>query len=123
MLDEIPNDIVKMLRFFVQRKNFSYVDRIGNTLSVEAVEMALKDALRDLNSYYLSAQTDKEGRRVIIDRNENSIPLPNVPSQESISKYLELLRKDIGYARKLAILSLTWAGRKSKSEQKSNENN
>lgn len=116
MLDEIPNDIVKMLRFFVQRKNFSYVDRIGNTLSVEAVEMALKDALRDLNSYYLSAQTDKEGRRVIIDRNEKPIPLPNVPSQDSILKYLELIRNDIGYGRRLAILSLTWAGRTSKSD-------
>jgi len=115
-LDKIPNEIVKMLRFFVQRKNFSYVDRIGNTLSKDAVEMALKDALRDLNSYYLSAQVDAKGFRFIKERDGSITYLPNIPSQNSIDTFLQLLNEDISYGRKLAMLALTWAGKNSESK-------
>ena len=113
--DEIPNDLVKILRFFVNRKNFSYVDRIGNTLSPEAIEMALKDALRDLNSFYLSAQSEGGGPRFIRERDGSTTTLPNIPSQDSIKKFLQLVQEDVSYGRRLAMLALSWSTKSEKS--------
>ena len=109
--DKIPNDLINMLRFFIEQGNFSYVDRIGNTLSREAIEMAIKDALRDLNSYYLGAKTDSRGFKYITDRNEKPKTLPRIPSRESINAFFQLIQEDVSYGRRLAMLALSWSSK------------
>ena len=100
-----------MFRFFVRTKNFSYIDRIGNALSYEPVEVALKDALRAFVSIYNSAEVEvKEGRtrRFIRDKETNKpIYLPSIPSESEVEKFLQKVREDISYARRLAILALS----------------
>ncbi|MBD3193053.1 MAG: type I-A CRISPR-associated protein Csa5 [Candidatus Heimdallarchaeota archaeon] len=104
---EIPLDIINILRFFIRIQNFSYVDRIGNALSSEPIEMALKDALRDYRSIYNGA-VKKNGSRIFTDkRSGKSFPLYKIPKQESIEKVLSLIQTDASYGRKLAILALT----------------
>ena len=99
--------LIKMLRFFVRTKNFSYIDRIGNALTYEPVEVAIKDALRDFQSIHNSAKTE-DGKKVIYDKQTNKpIYLPSIPSSEEVEAFLKKAKEDISYARKLAIFALT----------------
>jgi len=100
-----------MFKFFVSLKKYSYIDRIGNALTVQPIEMALKDALRDLSTLYGSSSVDEKGLHYIqikIDDRVEKKYLPKIPSQEDVRDFLEKVRKNISYARKLAIYSLTY---------------
>lgn len=105
------DSIVKMFRFFVRVRNFSYIDRIGNALSYEPVEFALRDALRAYVSIYNSAEKEERaGRSIRFIRDKETgepIYLPSIPSQEEVEAFLDKVREDIGYARRLAILALS----------------
>jgi len=73
--------------------------------------MALKDALRDLSTLYGSSSVDEKGLHYIqikIDDRVEKKYLPKIPSQEDVRDFLEKVRKNISYARKLAIYSLTY---------------
>lgn len=95
------------MRFFARVRNFSYIDRIGNALSHEPVEFALRDALRAYVSIFNSAEKE-EGRRFIRDKETGEpIYLPSIPSQKEVEAFLDKVREDVGYARKLAILALS----------------
>ncbi|XRO77236.1 type I-A CRISPR-associated protein Csa5 [Methanocaldococcus sp. 10A] len=101
------SSLIKMLRFFVRTKNFSYIDRIGNALTYEPVEVAIKDALRDFQSIHNSAKIE-DGRKVIYDKQTNKpIYLPNIPDSEEVENFLKKVKEDMSYARKLAIFALT----------------
>lgn len=105
---EVPEELINMLRFFVKRRNYSYVDRIGNALTVQPVEMALKDALRDLITIYGSSNKDERGFHFIInDRGEKEY-LPKIPSKQSVEEFLKKAKEDISIARRLAIFALTY---------------
>ncbi|ASJ02837.1 type I-A CRISPR-associated protein Csa5 [Thermococcus profundus] len=106
--------IVKMLRFFVQTKNFSYVDRIGNALNPEPVEVALLEALRAFRSIRESAPIDKNGR-MYVEKDGNKIPVPGIPSDEEIKKFLDDVRSDMGVAKLVATLALAYPSRKENS--------
>ncbi|MDK2783254.1 MAG: hypothetical protein PWQ32_843 [Thermococcaceae archaeon] len=107
--------IVKMLRFFVQTKNFSYVDRIGNALNPEPVEVALLEALRAFRSIRESAPVDENGRRYVEDKNGNKILVPGIPKDEEVKKFLDDVRSDIGVAKLVATLALAYPSKKENS--------
>ncbi|MHA1875170.1 MAG: type I-A CRISPR-associated protein Csa5 [Promethearchaeota archaeon] len=107
MFEEIPLDIINILRFFIRIQNFSYVDRIGNALSIEPIEIALKDALRDYRSIYNSAEKRNNSRIFTDKRTGEKFYLYKIPKQKSIEKILTLIQTDSTYGRKLAILALT----------------
>ena len=105
-----------MLRFFVELGDFSYVDRIGNALTVEPVEMALRDALRVLRAYWNSAEEIEEGGKKyrfirVMDRRtreERTYRLPKIPDSEEIERFMSAVREDISEARRVAINSLSY---------------
>jgi len=103
--------IVKMLRFFVQTKNFGYVDRIGNALNPEPVEVTLLEALRAFRSIRESAPVDKNGRRYV-EKDGNKIPVPGIPSGEEVKKFLDAVQSDIGVAKRVATLALAYPSKK-----------
>ena len=103
--------IVKMLRFFVQTKNFGYVDRIGNALNPEPVEVALLEALRAFRSIRESASVDKKGKRYV-EKDGNKIPVPGIPSDEEVKKFLDAVQSDIGVAKRVATLALAYPSKK-----------
>ncbi len=106
--------IVKMLRFFVQTKNFGYVDRIGNALNPEPVEVALLEALRAFRSIRESAPADKDGRKYV-EKDGKKIPVPGLPTDEEVRAFLEAVHSDIGSAKRVATLALTYPSKKEKS--------
>ncbi|BAD84643.1 hypothetical protein, conserved [Thermococcus kodakarensis KOD1] len=106
--------IVKMLRFFVQTKNFSYVDRIGNALNPEPVEVALLEALRAFRSIRESASIEGDGRRYV-EKDGNKIPMPGIPSDEEVKIFLDDVRSDMGVAKLVATLALAYPSKKENS--------
>lgn len=108
--------VVEMLKFFAREGVFSYVDRIGNALTPEPVEVAIKDALRHLASLYHSSiektVETKEGKKVTLrfyrKDEKNLEPLPKIPSQSEVSLFLKAVRKDISCARVTAILAMSF---------------
>ncbi len=106
--------MVKMLRFFVQMKNFSYVDRIGNALNPEPVEMAILEAIRAFRSIRESTSTDKDGRRYV-EKDGKKIAVPGVPTDEEVRAFLEAVRSDISVAKLVATLALAYPSKKEKS--------
>ena len=103
--------IVKMLRFFVQTKNFGYVDRIGNALNPEPVEVTLHEALRAFRSIRESAIVGEDGRRYV-EKDGKRIPVPGIPSEEEVKAFLDAVRSDIGVAKRVATLALAYPSRK-----------
>jgi len=103
--------IVKMLRFFVQTKNFGYVDRIGNALNPEPVEVTLHEALRAFRSIRESATVGEDGRRYV-EKDGKKIPVPGIPSEEEVKAFLDAVRSDIGVAKRVATLALAYPSRK-----------
>jgi len=103
--------IVKMLRFFVQMKNFGYVDRIGNALNPEPVEVTLHEALRAFRSVRESAPVDESGRRYV-EKDGKRIPVPGIPTEEEIKAFLDDVRSDIGVAKRVATLALAYPSKK-----------
>ncbi|RLG47819.1 MAG: type I-A CRISPR-associated protein Csa5 [Thermoproteota archaeon] len=106
--------IVKMLRFFVQMKNFSYVDRIGNALNPEPVEVALHEALRAFRSIRESAPVDSKGKRYV-EKEGKKIPVPGIPSDEEVRTFLDAVRSDISVAKRVATLALAYPSKKDES--------
>lgn len=107
MQEDCLKEVAGVLNFFVRTRNYSYVDRIGNSLSIEPIEMALKDALRDLASLYGSSSIDEKGLHYIVEDDRKEV-LPKVPSKECIKAVLDMIREDISNARRLAIYALSW---------------
>ncbi|NJE06350.1 type I-A CRISPR-associated protein Csa5 [Thermococcus sp. M36] len=103
--------IVKMLRFFVQTKNFSYVDRIGNALNPEPVEVTLHEALRAFRSIRESAFVEDNGRRYV-EKDGKKIPVPGIPPEEEVKAFLDAVRSDIGVAKRVATLALAYPSKK-----------
>ncbi len=103
--------IVKMLRFFVQMKNFGYVDRIGNALNPEPVEVTLHEALRAFRSVRESAPVDESGRRYV-EKDGKKIPVPSIPTEEEVRTFLDDVRSDIGVAKRVATLALAYPSKK-----------
>ncbi|KUH32863.1 type I-A CRISPR-associated protein Csa5 [Thermococcus celericrescens] len=103
-----------MLRFFVQTRNFSYVDRIGNALNPEPVEVALLEALRAFRSIRESASVDENGGRYI-EKDGNKILLPGIPSGEEVMGFLKDVRSDTGVAKLVATLALAYPSKKENS--------
>ncbi len=103
--------IVKMLRFFVQTKNFGYVDRIGNALNPEPVEVTLHEALRAFRSIRESATVGEDGRRYV-EKEGKKIPVPGIPGEEEVKAFLDAVRSDIGVAKRIATLALAYPSRK-----------
>ncbi|WP_297520791.1 type I-A CRISPR-associated protein Csa5 [Thermococcus sp.] len=103
--------IVKMLRFFVQTKNFGYVDRIGNALNPEPVEVTLHEALRAFRSIRESAIVGEDGRRYV-EKDGKRIPVPGIPSEEEVKAFLDAVCSDIGVAKRVATLALAYPSRK-----------
>lgn len=99
--------IVKMLRFFIQMKNFSYVDRIGNALDPEPIEVALHEALRAFRSIRENALVDEGGKKYI-EKDGKKIPVPGIPTEEEILAFLNAVRSDTGIAKRVAILALAY---------------
>ncbi|WP_231845518.1 type I-A CRISPR-associated protein Csa5 [Pyrococcus abyssi] len=100
-------EIINMLRFFVRIKNFGYVDRIGNALTPEPVEIALHEAMRAFRSIWEGAKTDEEGRRYI-EKDGEKIYLPKIPSDTEIESFLNEVRRDIRIAKRVATLALAY---------------
>ncbi|MEM3906828.1 MAG: type I-A CRISPR-associated protein Csa5 [Nitrososphaerota archaeon] len=106
-----PNDfknIIGMLRFFSKIRNYGYVDRIGNALKYEYVEMALKEALRTFKSIRDSANVDERGWPYVKDRENREIMVPPLPSEGEINNFLMKTKEDIGLARRVAMYSLSF---------------
>jgi len=100
-------EIVNMLRFFIRTRNFGYVDRIGNALTYEPVEMAILEALRAFRSIHESAKTD-ENYGKYIEKDGKKIYLPRIPSEEEIRTFLNAVRKDMSVAKRVATLALAF---------------
>lgn len=107
--EECVKSIARVLRFFRETRNYGYVDRIGNALIPEHVEIALKEALRALDSLYGSAPRDEKGHAyVAVD--DRKVVLPRIPSEKEVQCFLGLVREDISYARRAAIYALSFPG-------------
>ncbi|MEN3056280.1 MAG: type I-A CRISPR-associated protein Csa5, partial [Candidatus Methanosuratincola petrocarbonis] len=101
-------NIIGMLRFFVRIRNYGYIDRMGNALKYECVEMALKEALRSIKSIRDSASIDEKGSLYILDREKNKIYVPYLPSEDEINMFFVKTKEDIGLAHRVATYSLAF---------------
>jgi len=103
-------DIIDMLRFFSRIRRYSFIDRIGNALHYETVEFALWEAIRTFRSIYDSAKIEKKNDKELrfYEENGKKIALPRIPDQLQITDFLNLVKRDIGAARRLAIKALSF---------------
>jgi len=113
-LAECMSQVASLLRFFIEIRNYSYVDRISNALTYDPIEIAIKDALRHVRSLYDASvpledeKTGKVLRAIKVDK-ELKV-LPKIPSEECVKRVLDAIREDISAARRLAIMALAYGG-------------
>lgn len=111
---ECISELADVLRFFVELRNYSYVDRIANALTSEPVQISLRDALRHLRSFYDSSfeiKADEKKLRAVMVRIggvEKQKVLPKIPKERCINEFLEAIRKDISVANRLAMMALSY---------------
>lgn len=102
--------IVKMLRFFAAIRNYSFVDRVGNALNPETVEVAIKDALRTFTSIYDSAASDEKGFRYLELEEAGAkrrVYLPAKPREDEVASFVKAVWEDVGVARRVAIMAMS----------------
>ena len=103
------NEVINLFRFFVDTRNYGYVDRIGNALSHEPVEHATLEALRAFRSIYESAKMDENNRRYIEDSKTNrKIYLPRIPSEDQVKAFLDAVKQNRDVARRVATYALSF---------------
>jgi len=111
MLEECLDEVAHVLRFFAELRNYSYIDRIANSLTPDPAEKALQEAMRHLRSLYDSSflykdeKTGKEYRAIKVD--EESRVLPKIPSDDCIKNVLKAM-SDHSIRRRIALLSLAY---------------
>lgn len=81
--------IVNLLRFFVEKRQYSIIDRFANALSPEVVEMALYEAIRTAKS---ARDTGEE---------------VEIPDDETVRAFIGIVKSNITIAREAAIRALT----------------
>ncbi len=106
-LADCMSELAGLLRFFIEIRNYSYVDRISNALTYDPVEIAVKDALRHIRSLYDASFKDASGLSAVKIDGKSKI-LPKIPSEECVKAVLEAIREDISVARRLAVLALSY---------------
>ncbi len=110
-MEECLDDVARVLRFFVELRNYSYIDRIANSLTSSPAEKALQEAMRHLRSLYDSSftykdeKTGKEYRATKVD--DKTHALPKIPRDDCVKMVLEAISDD-SVRRKMAILSLAY---------------
>ncbi len=110
-MEDCLHDVVRVLRFFAELRNYSYIDRIANSLTPDPAEKALQEAMRHLRSLYDSSfpykdkNTGKEYRA--IEDEGKTVVLPKIPSEDCVERVLEAM-SDHSVRRRLAILSLSY---------------
>ena len=103
------SEVINLFRFFVDIRNYGYVDRIGNALSYEPVEYATLESLRAFRSIYESAKMDENHRRYIEDNKTNrKIYLPRIPSEDQVKTFLDAVKQNRGVARRVAMYALSF---------------
>lgn len=100
------NDVVQMLRFFAEIRNYSYIDRIANSLRPEIAEIALLEAMRHLRSLYDSAYK-KENLNCVKINDEKKI-LPKIPSKDCMERIIQMMWESESARRRIAILALSY---------------
>ncbi len=103
--------IVKMLRFFASTRNYSFIDRIGNALNPETVEVAIRDAMRTFTSIYDSAPVDEKGLKYYEYEEggvKRRIHLPAKPSEDEVAGFVKAVWQDVGVARRVAIMAMSF---------------
>ncbi len=110
-MEECLDDMANVLRFFAERGNYSYIDRIANSLTPGPAEKALQEALRHLRSLYDSSipkKNEKTGKEYRVVRLDDGVyALPKMPSEKCVKAILEAMSDD-SIRRRLAILSLAY---------------
>ncbi|QOJ79814.1 type I-A CRISPR-associated protein Csa5 [Infirmifilum lucidum] len=99
--------IVRVLRFFAATRNYSFLDRIGNALNPETVEVALRDALRTFSSIYDASPADEKGLKYYEYEEGRRIRLPAKPSEGEVAAFLRAVWQDVGVARRVAIMAMS----------------
>ncbi|MCE4611273.1 MAG: hypothetical protein F7B17_04805 [Desulfurococcales archaeon] len=104
--------LVEVLAAFAAARNYSYVDRVGNSLELLTALEAIKDALRDLDS---TCNRDR-----YIERDEASnlcVPCPQVSSEDlrNAVNFIQAMaakgrREFLEVTRKLATNALSRTG-------------
>ncbi len=124
-----------MLRFFIDDRRYSIVDRLAFALSIESAETSLLEALRVISALMersinavIKSKTGKEYRVTCCDYGEGDgpgingefvsadkkelvgkggycVPCPIMPSREELNELLKELRNDLTIGRRIAILA------------------
>lgn len=139
---EESQKVISLLRYFVDTKQYSVVDRLAYAVSPDVAKYALYDAIRQIRSAKdrsRQAKTEKGaveccyweelskeaqggqaeaecdvGFRVTIDNKPHCcVPCPMIPGEEELNKVIERIEEDVSYAAKLAALALSYRERRS----------
>jgi CRISPR type I-A-associated protein Csa5 len=133
-LSEKYENVISLLKFFIDDNRYSIVDRIAFALSPESAEVSLLEALRVVKSLMervckVKIKTDNkeytvnccdyglgEGpgiNGVFVEtcnpefkgKKGFCVPCPSIPSNQELEELLNDLRKDLTVGRRLAILA------------------
>lgn len=131
--------VISLLRFFIEDRKYSVVDRIANALTPEAVIQALYDAERIVESlrekaleaeisvgektYSVICCDYGEGKKAgisgvavkasdprYVNKEIWCVRCPLTPSQKEIEDLIDKVKNNIGLAKELALLAYTRMG-------------
>lgn len=121
--------IVNMLRYFVDTRQYSVVDRLAYAVNPAVAKYALYDAVRQIRSAKDRAKEGKTDRGSVeccfYDKAEGEgcdvgfkvaiegaphccVPCPAIPTEEELARVMEALERDVSSAAKLAALALSY---------------
>jgi len=134
LLSKKYENVISLLKFFIEDNRYSIVDRIAFALSPESAEISLLEALRIIKSLMeriCKVKIKTENKEYIISccdyglnegpgingvfleacnpefkgRKGFCVPCPSMPSNQELEELLNELREDLTIGRKLAILA------------------
>lgn len=103
-IDDVVDDIARMVRSFVRCNIFSIVDKLANATGKEVAEQALYEALR-------ASRSAQQSGNVLCEVEQGKTIKPYIAREESIAQLLKLLDTNIveglDVCKKIAVKALS----------------
>ena len=139
---EIDKDLMmeftSLFKFYIDAGRYSVVDRFAYAISPVSAVYALYEAIREARSALdraIEVEYEKKGEKYsvkcceyeeykkegeckwLVGKAEDSktyccLPCPHIPSDEAVAKLVELLRRDVSVATKIAAMAMAYRTRR-----------
>jgi CRISPR type I-A-associated protein Csa5 len=133
---ETLSEFTSLFKFYIDAGRYSVVDRFAYAISPVSAIYALYEAVREIRSALdraVEVEYEKEGKKSRVrcceyeeyrgeckwlvgvaggEKKYCCLPCPHIPSDEAVAKLVEVLRRDVSVATKIAAMAMAYRARR-----------